>query len=322
MNAITPIPWDEKPIEHAPGIYFGMPEAEYRADPALGSTDKKVLLGDAASFWWRSPMNPVREEENDDTPAKTRGRAVHKFVLEGRDAFEARYGRCEHKGNVKAGMVERDAFRADGLEPIAGKDYDRIMAAGTMIRSNPSIASAFSGGMPEVSVFWETEVDGEIVRQKARFDYLKPRAIPDLKSHAPMDGLPFKVSCRRAIKTYRYPLQAGSYLDARCKFADFFSAGAVFGDHDPAWMKSVAEASAFAFVLCFWASEGAPLTWGCVLSPNNPLIREAEADIAVALRRYVDFRREFGTNQAWIRPEPLEEAEPDEVKNWFYYNAA
>src|SRR5262245_29067159 len=68
-----------KPL--APGVYFGLPAAEYHADPSLGSTDLKRLLQAPAVYWWHSHMNPDRPP-SPDSPAKQKGRALHKLVLE------------------------------------------------------------------------------------------------------------------------------------------------------------------------------------------------------------------------------------------------
>lgn len=308
-------------MKHEPGIYFGMPDAEYHEDPALGSSAKKKLLGDPAAYWWESPLNPLKEDR-EETPSIIRGRAVHKFVLEGREAFDSAYGRCLHKGSIKAGIAEREEMKAGGKHPLVSKDYDRFVAAGTVIRLNPEIANAFSGGMSEVSVFSTVMVDGEEVRIKGRWDYCKVRAISDLKTHDPMDGLSFEASCHRAMKQRGHALQAKDYLNLRAAVPQFLADGMIYGDHDHEWLAKVAAAKEYAFVLCFWASKGAPLTWGGVFSPNNPKMKDAQIDIESALRRYVDFRREFGEDKAWIRATPLEEIDPEKIENWWRLNAA
>lgn len=298
------------------GIYFSLDEDEYRSDLALGSTDKKHLLGEPAAYWWDSPLNPLREEK-EDSPAMKKGTAVHKFVLEGEEAFGAAYGRCEFKGNVKPGIEERKAMAAVGKEPLASKDYDRIAMAATIIRLNSHIAEMFSSGRSEVSVFWEQEIDGETVRQKARLDYLKVRAVCDLKSHAPLEGLSFEASCHGAMKKRAYAIQAQSYLHARSLIPQFVRDGMVYGDHDASWLKKVADAEQFAFVICFWASKGPPLTWAGMFSPGNPKLAEAQQYIDIALKRYVDFRREFGEGAAWIRQVPIVEFDPENIDNYW-----
>ncbi len=84
-------------ILHDDGVYFGMPEAEYHDDPALGSTDIKRLLFSAPSWWaqslwatgWRAGLELVDSEEV--SAAKRFGRAVHTITLEGASVFNERY---------------------------------------------------------------------------------------------------------------------------------------------------------------------------------------------------------------------------------------
>ena len=301
-----------------PGIYFGLHEGRYHALPALGSSNKKALIGDVSAFWWNSWMNDARGAFERDSPALFFGTALHVFVLYGRQEFFARYGRCTEPGNVKAGKDERARFEAFGMIPMPVENFDRIAAAGTMIRANRHIHGAFSGGASEVTVIYDTIVAGETVREKARFDYLKPRAITDLKSHSPQEGLRFSTSCHRAIDKFDYSLQAAAYMQARARLAGFVADGAVYGDHDSDWLKLVADQPEWAFCLIFWSSTGAPQTWGGTFSPNNPLIREAEMRIDQALLRFVECRQKFGTDEPWIEPEPLDEIDPEGVKNWYY----
>src|SRR5215831_16007085 len=75
---------------HGAGVYFNLPAAEYHADPSLGSGDLKRLLQAPAVYWWHSHMNSERPP-SPDSPAKQKGRALHKLVLEGEEAFAAAF---------------------------------------------------------------------------------------------------------------------------------------------------------------------------------------------------------------------------------------
>lgn len=75
---------------HEPGIYPGMSEDEYRADPSLGSTDLKRLLISPLTYWIHSPHNPSRPED-DSTDATEYGTALHVRLLLGREEFYSRY---------------------------------------------------------------------------------------------------------------------------------------------------------------------------------------------------------------------------------------
>jgi hypothetical protein len=79
----------EHPLVQEPGIYFGMPEEAYHRALALSATGIKHLRISTLDFWARSPLNPERVEE--ESEARTIGRAYHKRIIEGWAAFAATY---------------------------------------------------------------------------------------------------------------------------------------------------------------------------------------------------------------------------------------
>lgn len=296
----------------APGIYFGLDEDVYHADTALGYTAMKKLVDSPPEYWWESPHNKLRKKVK-DTPSRIYGRAIHKFGTEGREAFERAYAPADFNGSTKEGKAESARIAAAGKFRLVRDDWDQIMAFGTVIRSNPAIGKAFSGGAAEVSIFWER--DG--IRRKARIDYLKPRASIDLKSEANPFGLPFPVACRKAIDKYRYAIQAEHYREARGLVHQFVVDGAVYGDHDASLLKKVAEADEWAWVWVFYQSERTPLTWGRQISPGNSVLEEARADIVKAEANYREYSERFGFDMPWVISEELAELDPDEI-HWPY----
>ncbi|NKB78537.1 hypothetical protein HED49_03080 [Ochrobactrum daejeonense] len=234
---------------HEDGIYFGMSDEEYHADPALGSTGLKKLIGNAPDFWWDSPMNPARDDD-DDTPAKIFGRQLHMCVLEGVEKFKENHAAYVNPGNVKAGKDEIAAIVAAGKVPVKFKDYSKILAASAFIKANKTLARAFEGGQPEVSVFWT--VNG--IRYKARFDYLQINSIVDLKSIENRSDKEFKQACRDAMASYDYIVSAGHYSDGRRQMKGLFRAGKVFGlpEGQEDWLSKVVSNPVFAFVFVFW----------------------------------------------------------------------
>lgn len=80
----------DHPLVHAPGVYFGLSEEEYHRALALSASGIKWLRVSTLDWWVRSPLNPTPEDD-EDSEAKAVGRAYHKRILEGRDAFYARY---------------------------------------------------------------------------------------------------------------------------------------------------------------------------------------------------------------------------------------
>lgn len=299
-------------IIHQPGVYFGLADDIYHRDPALGSTDIKTLAFSPCDYWFKSPLNPDRPDA-ESTPAQLFGSAVHKLVLEGRQAFEGRYAATEHNGSTKAGKAERAEIEEAGKIAIRRDDFDRILAAGATVAANTVLADAFSGGMPEVSIFWEAGG----IRRKCRIDYLKARASVDLKSIRNTRNIGFAQACRRAISDFRYDVQAQHYREGREALAGLVADGAVFGDHDASWLARLARAPAAAFVFVFYQAEGAPLSYGTVLSPENPILAIARETIDLAEANFVTFRDRYGLDRPWLLDEPLAELDLADMPAWF-----
>jgi hypothetical protein len=297
-----------------PGVYFGMQEEVYHADPALGSGDMKRLSYSPADYWFNSPLNPMKEPEDKVKPAFVFGRAVHVNVLEGREKFERMYAPTEYPGNIKAGIEERKFILAGGQIPLKRADYDRIQQAGAMIRANEHITDAFTAGHPEVSVFWEHEG----IRKKCRLDYVKLRATVDLKSIRNPKSIGFASACRNAISNLMYDVQVEHYSDGEAAMRQFIRDGKIDGEDgiDPTWLKTLSENESRAWVFVFWQAEGAPLTWACSISPGNGLRDIARQTIIRAEDNYRAYMDRFGPDIPWVLNEPIEELHMEDLPAW------
>lgn len=151
---------------YAPGVYLGIPNETYHADVAVSSTGIKRLLKSTYKYWWYTPMNPKRPED-DETKATKFGRAYHTMMLEPEKMlteYKILYG--QH-GTTKEGCL------GEG-------EYNELLMMREQLESVPEHAMAIRNGYPEVSVFWIDEETG--VRCRCRYDYWKPRYVTDLKS--------------------------------------------------------------------------------------------------------------------------------------------
>ncbi|MBY0561455.1 PD-(D/E)XK nuclease-like domain-containing protein [Hyphomicrobium sp.] len=247
----------------APGIYFGLADDVYHADPSLGSHSVARLRYSGPHYWWESWMNPLREEKK-ESDAYIWGRAFHKLTLEGRSAFDESFARApvidEYPGccrivddikaklaalglpvsGNKAVLIERlkaadpeatfwdeivAAAEAGGKTLLKPGMHAEILLSGAMISKNPHLQPSFRDGFSEVSVFWVE--DG--VPCKARIDYLKLKATVDLKSILTnRDDLTFDRLVHRAIAMYRYDMQCAHYQTARDMARQFVTEGKVF----------------------------------------------------------------------------------------------
>lgn len=335
----------------ADGVYFGLDEDTYHADPALGSTDIRRLFYSPAEWWWHSKLNPLRPEDT-ETKFKEFGKAVHKLALEGREAFDAEYQR-EYVGrdllvtmdHLKRWLGERGqkcpAKKAEavslalaldpsvmiedeikrvaeeaGMTILPAEVYDRAIISGTLIAKNPDLEKAFQDGMPEVSVFWTEVVEGVEVRCKARFDYLKVRGVGDLKSTSNSKQMDFAALCRIRFAERRMDLQAAHYMRGRQFLAQHVVDGLVNGEHNEEWLARVAAQSEYGFVFVYFQSDGAPSTWATSLSPGNPILDTGRQHRDLALASYVAGFEEYGTDM-WLKREPVSELDLTDLPMWF-----
>lgn len=80
-------------VEHADGVYLGLPEEAYHADWAIGSSALHTLYSSPPDWWWESPFNQLAVEKTPkDTEALRFGSALHVALLEGMDVFTMVYG--------------------------------------------------------------------------------------------------------------------------------------------------------------------------------------------------------------------------------------
>lgn len=312
---------------HAPGIYFGMDEAEYHADPSHGSSSIKRLRTNPFDWFWNSAYNPIRllEPQEDDADkqsinqgdGKAVGTAIHCYVLDGPERFRAKYiRRPQHLKTIRDADARRVA--PHGQRILHGDDYARAVLAAEMIRKNPELTHAFSGGQPEVSVFWNEPFQGRLVPMKARFDYLKLRATVDLKSIRNTNDLPFPLACALRIRNMRYDIQVAHYNAARERMRSMLRYGLVFGAEnvDSAWLEKVCASETWSFVIVFYQAEDAPLTWATMFSRDNPAVEDAKRDVGVAVANYVRCAETWGFSEPWLMAEPMREFEPSEVPGW------
>lgn len=318
MSDIT-IP-DDTPKRHAPGVYFGLDEDAYHADPALGSTDIRRCARNPSSYWFSSWMNPNRKPET-DTPGRVRGRAMHKLLYEP-PMFERLY-MCGARHDLEMTSAEKGAATkaanvkaaAAGKIALPSADYDQVLMAHAMITKNPKLKDVFANGFSEVSIFWVDPETG--VACKARIDYLKIRGNGDLKGVANQYDKDFRQACIEAIANYRYEVQAKFYMNARMMLGKFWSDGAMFGDHDPDLFKKIALSTTWGWQWVFYQTEGAPITYSRSLSPGNVAMLEiAQAVIDQGLRNYRQNLEAFGT-EMWMLLEDVGELVVDDMPGWW-----
>ena len=99
------------------GVYLDLPMSQYLADPALSGSAFKTLLTDPPAWRWERPDNPLWERG--ETRFQLRGTACHAAILEGIEAYEARFAieprredypdALDTMDDIKAWLKDRDA---------------------------------------------------------------------------------------------------------------------------------------------------------------------------------------------------------------------
>ncbi len=151
-------------------IIDGLPNAEYHAHPALGSTSLKTLATKTPAHWKWQSENSVHKDAFD------LGTAIHSITLERDESniveVEASTWQTKKAQDAKA------AARAEGKVPLLTKDLELARAIDRSIMAHPLASRMFTGHIAERSVFWED--DG--LQLKCRPDALNLGLIGDLKS--------------------------------------------------------------------------------------------------------------------------------------------
>jgi hypothetical protein len=280
-----------------PGIYFGMSDEVYHADPSFSASGIKDIVVSPLDYWMKSAMNPNKVDKSSD--AKELGKAYHKLILEGEKAFHDAYAvePCEedHDGLLKTGdqlkarckelglkasgtlaeMSERirevDAVvplwseimsdfeeEAAGKERITRANWLRIQTAHRIIGQMESIKGMFENGMAEVAIFWRHPTG---VRMKCKVDYLKLQWLIDLKSFANKMSKPIDDAVTGELFSNRYFVQPVVYQDGLAAAKRLYAkhgAEIVHGDVDMGWLDAVMKTEKHRFAFLFQQTGDCP----------------------------------------------------------------
>lgn len=345
------------------GLYFGMPEDTYHALPRLSASGIKDLRIHPTIFWARSWMNSNKKRKA--TGAMDIGTAYHKRILEGRAAFDKCYApkfdadalevevldtiddlktyldaNGQKTSGTKPVLIQRvkefnpDALILADLKEVYAKEHEgkifldadlinEIEVSAAFIEKNPDTNRCFVGGYAEVVVLW-TE-DG--IKFKARLDYLKPKAIVDLKTFSnPLDK-PLEGAIYSAMAGRKYHIPGSVYMRAAAKGAEYarlaiaavdeerlpnyamhenmFGAGAAGVPLE--WMRKFAATEEHDFFFVFQLSGDVPLA-ECYKFPRQMMWSIGETVANDAIRDFKHYHEQFG-NEMWLGPRGIQELE-------------
>jgi hypothetical protein len=194
------------------GVYDGMPEREYFADPvpggSLSCSGAKLLLPPSCPALFRYTQDhPVFKDVFDF------GSAAHKMVL----GAGPRIALVDAKDwRTNAAKEARDAARAEGATPLLIAEFDKVTVMADAIRGHPLASVLLNpehGGKPEQSLFWQDEGTG--IWRRSRLDWM-----PDWHGYGRYIVTDYKTcdsaspaAITKAVTNYGYYQQDPFYCD-------------------------------------------------------------------------------------------------------------
>lgn len=357
MTAVSPI---SQQVEQLPvGIHFGIPDEVYFAQDALGSTDRKKLAIDPvewqfdrlhgedkdtkAKIWGSALHSRVLEGEKafrsryGVLPEKAEIVGLLDTIpdlkawlkAEGAE-FKASANKPEliqlvQKLDPKAPIWDaiKGEFEARYPEDrrLTADMADGIEVAASWLQNAEKLRSlmengTFKFGAPEVTIVYE--IDG--VRLRARFDYVLPGVLIDLKTYRPWSNAAEPVKpIVQAIGNYRYDLQAAAYFEAFEAARALWLQGTVFGaePYDD-FLKLVFERDDLPTWLWLMVkNDGAPRPRIVEFPRTLTAFKTAEVLIGLALRNYRELRDRFGLDADWQSDDPVLVLDDTDFPSWF-----
>lgn len=210
----------------------------------------------------------------------------------------------------------------EGAEIVTHKINRRVRIAAKMIQSHPELKDAFTGGFAEVAVFFYCPETG--APMKSKFDYLKMRAIVDLKSFANRGGMPINRAIEKAIASMRYNVQHVVYdqaVEAIRNLIREHGLSAIHDCDDPTTEEAEARQTFLfrwaqqteppAFMFVFQQSGMAPVTRGRIM-PRGTVFSVTRSRVRELKARWVDCARTYGTDP-WLDIEPIDTIEDEAI---------
>lgn len=343
--------------QYEDGVYFDLPEHDYHRIAALSSTGIKNLLISPVDFWARSWMNPRYSHE--ETDAQEAGSAYHRRVLEGSEVFYQHYAptfgtnglpetadqlrlalkRSGHdQSGKKQDLIARcerfgiPTFDVQSVEYYAeheGKIFlpldlvESIEISAAMIEKSPYMSRFFKGGYPEITILWTH--DG--VRFKARLDYLKARAVIDLKTFENRGMKSVDKCVYTTMASYKYHIQAVFYLRALDAAKDLIRRELIFSLGEKVeyfrsedfkkkadFIEKLNETEVHDFYFVFQQKGIAPFARGYKF-PRTTMWSVGGVQIDAGIQTYKENLEKFG-NEQWIDCSEIETLEDEGFPVW------
>jgi hypothetical protein len=221
LAALNPIPWNGNPIR-SPGVYSGIPldryhEGDMCIEPSMSSSGLRKLYSPSpfvkaspAHYWMRSPYNPERIEDAEETEWMILGRAAHHLLFGEKDFDQVFVTRPATINGETCNRVTRQGKlwhkQQDdlGLSVISMNQLKAVKGIARELMKEPLVQHGLMNGLIEHSWF---------CKHRSGL-WLKIR--PDATPNDSLDYVDLKLTksvmwsdLQRTIRDYGYFMQAG-----------------------------------------------------------------------------------------------------------------
>ncbi|MGL5363338.1 MAG: PD-(D/E)XK nuclease-like domain-containing protein [Bosea sp. (in: a-proteobacteria)] len=208
-------------------------------------------------------------------------------------------------------QIHKHEVEVLGKTPVDYTQYQKAKRIKAALEADPNLSALATGGLSEVSVFWEQE--GVMVR--ARFDKLLPRFCVDAKTITPnFRARSFSQACLWHVRDYRYDIQSALYSEARRVAASLPVYGGTKADR--AYLKKMLAVPEDATGQEGWTwawlfiqpphderGKGRALKVLPIFPASNPawetIMDVASSDISLAITAFKTNLARFGSAKAW-----------------------
>ena len=216
-------PWTGDPISQ-PGIYANVPMDRYHAsdfcvEPSISSGGlRKIWNESCAHYWIRSPYNPKRLEDEDESAALRFGRALHDLLFSEKDWRENYVTPPELLGGEpwspykKVCKIWVDQRKAEGKTVLKDDEKERLIGIGEALKKNEYVSKGALKGGIELSIVWKDKETGIWLKSRPDVMPLSDMVFVDLKKTA---RIGFN-DIARTIATYGYH-QQGALVAEGCE---------------------------------------------------------------------------------------------------------
>lgn len=347
VDRILPARHPDQPEWPGEGIWFGLPEDDYHAINACSASGMKSLSISPMLHWSRSPLNLMRRDDDTDakilgrayhvricegaeayvarySPIPCRAdypdalvtmKQLRAAILEAGDKprgtakeqISAQLRLIEPSVQIWDDIIRQHAEDNEGLVLIKTVDHAEIEIAARMIELDHDISKGFTGGYPEVSIFFYDDASGAPC--KARLDRLKLKSFTDLKSFSLRSERPVDSAVDYEIAARKHYIAVCHYedaIEAAKRLIREHGASVVHGLEDPAWALKWAEVREpqTAFYV-FQATGEAPITRGRIMH-RGTVYTITQGAVRMLRRRYVEMTKAYGCDP-WLDIAPIRE---------------